>query len=110
VTGTVHREDVLALLEDGPKYSLQLAEWIGASEIVVLNELFALRRTGDVKRVHGDRWALSTNQEPALEFGPTAAGVEYEVVWHPHRDAPSLTGGSPGLGTTLSSDGFSLRR
>lgn len=35
---------------------------------------------------------------------------ELETVWTPHRDAPSLTEGVPGLGTSLSGPGFTVRR
>lgn len=33
----------------------------------------------------------------------------YETVWTPHRDAPSLTGDAPGLGTTLAGRSFRIQ-
>lgn len=37
-------------------------------------------------------------------------GQEFEVAWTPGRNAPALTGGVSGLGSTLSSSGFAVTR
>lgn len=42
---------------------------------------------------------------------PAGAGAdgELEPVWRPHRDAPSLTGTAPGLGSTLGGHDYGVR-
>lgn len=109
MSAVIDPDDVLALLEDGPKLLGALAGWLQAPEVVTDAVLQALRQQGQVKRVAGDRWALITDSEQALAPPHIEPHAEYEVVWSPHRDAPALTQGQ-GLGSSLAGVPFTVHR
>lgn len=109
MSAVIDPDDVLALLEDGPKLLGALAGWLQAPEVVTDAVLQALRQQGQVKRVAGDRWALMSDPEQTLAPTHAEPNAEYEVVWSPHRDAPALTQGE-GLGSSLAGVSFVVRR
>jgi hypothetical protein len=41
---------------------------------------------------------------------PPAREPEYDTVWRPGKDAPSLTGDAKGLGSTLAGSDFLVHR
>jgi len=93
------RDQLLALLEDGPKRAMQLSTWLGVSFSDVRRELKAMLVDGLVRRID-DQWALATYERPrarrrreatapvnieppARAAGPIthiSDGVEFEVV------------------------------
>lgn len=103
-------DDILALLEDGPKALGQLADWLHCSEVTVVNCLLALAAVGQVKRVSSTEWALRTDAAPVYVEPRQSRDDGLEVAWSPHRDAPSLTGEAAGLGSTLAGGEFMVRR
>lgn len=94
---------------------------------IVHSDMQALRKRGQVVCL-GDGWQTMECYErkrkaladtPALERPaqfvvndatsrnhPGKAGDEFETVWRPGRDSPSLTGQAPGLGSTLAAEAF----
>jgi len=64
-THLIARDDVLALLEDGPKDTGVLATWLGHPNARIVAALNLMARDGLVKRVGAERrWALSSYEAP----------------------------------------------
>lgn len=61
----VNRDDVIALLEDGPHHAGELRDWLGLPTPTVDAALKAMHKIGLVKRVGVERrWALHAYEDP----------------------------------------------
>lgn len=80
------RDELLALLEDGPKLVPQLAGWLEQPDAQVTKALRGLNKAALVKRLTHDpsRWALMTYLEPPVRPKPSAH-IKHETTddWIP---------------------------
>jgi hypothetical protein len=100
----VNREDMLALLEDGPKDSGTLAEWFGHPPPRIIAALRAMGRDGQVKRVGSERrWALAGYVAPVGRKPSIDHAARHE------RIRQALAGGPLTTGDLVSHTGFSRK-
>lgn len=85
------REELLALLEEGAQSTRKLGRWLQIPTPLVLTALTALSHEGRAHRVGPQMWDLTPTIDAAPPSPPVRPDEDFEVVWAPHRDAPSLT-------------------
>ena len=120
------RDDILALLEGEALGFADLVQYCRRPDGEVRAVLYAMADEGLVRRdLSGNRgqWSLGPakrlTDEPPRQPLPTPTSTttvvtrprpayldQFETVWTPHRDAPSLTGGADGMGASLSGAAF----
>lgn len=80
-------QELLALLEEGPQATADLAQWLQQPRIAVVHHLGAMRREGLVKRIGTEkRWAL-IGYEPRVGRPPRRAAPQPRP---PERVAPAV--------------------
>lgn len=95
-TGTGHlminSDDIIALLEDGPKAEADLIDWLGQPMADVLLALKALNKQGIVRRVGSERLWTLTGALPAGELPRAAAKPALAPGRRPSDGGPAEVG------------------
>ena len=119
----INRDEVLALLEDGPKRSAELAKWLACPIWKMQDALARLAAEGIIARhgaSHSTRWSLppaptasSAERQTvpprvvqASRLSRSDSSEEFEVVWNGIGPLPGSQDTPAGLGSTLSAPAF----
>lgn len=83
--GAAVRDELFALLEDGPKKAAQLATWLGSFPGLVRYELRRMRADGIVRQIKGGAWEIGKDEARAVVRPEAGRCRNCRVKWAQYK-------------------------